>query len=99
MQCRRTWLPQVDVPASFATVAGLEGAALADIEGAPPTLARPTVLVGPEGGWSPRERNAVLPRVRVGAHVLRAETAALTVGALLAALRDQLLAEPRDLRT
>jgi 16S rRNA (uracil1498-N3)-methyltransferase len=99
MQSRRTWLPQVDAPASFAAVAGLDGAALADIEGAPPTLARPTVLVGPEGGWSPQERNAGLPRVRVGAHVLRAETAALTVGALLAALRDQLLAERRDVRT
>jgi 16S rRNA (uracil1498-N3)-methyltransferase len=93
MQCRRTRLPQVDPPASFAAVAGLDGAALAHIEGDPPTLAHPTVLVGPEGGWSPRERDAGLPRVRIGPHVLRAETAALTVGALLVALRDQLLAE------
>jgi len=68
-------------------------AALADASGAPPTLDRPVVLIGPEGGWTPDERGAGLPMVRLAANVLRAETAAITAGALLAALRAGLLAE------
>ena len=63
--------------------------------GAPPTLDRPVVLIGPEGGWTPDERGAGLPMVRLAANVLRAETAAITAGALLAALRAGLLAEAR----
>ena len=51
------------------------------------------VLVGPEGGWSASERAAGLPRVRLGPNVLRAETAAITAGALLAALRAHLVQE------
>lgn len=88
MQCRRTWLPEVDRLVSFAAVAALPGATMADIEGTSPTLARPVVLIGPEGGWSPGERASRLPRVRLGSHVLRAETASITAGALLSALRD-----------
>lgn len=100
MQCRRTWLPQVglDAPcgvheglADFATVAGLSGAALTDRGGGAPTMATPTLLVGPEGGWSATENAAEIPRIRLGEHVLRAETAALTAGALLCALRSELL--------
>jgi 16S rRNA U1498 N3-methylase RsmE len=49
--------------------------------------------VGPEGGWAPSEQAAGLPRVRIGANVLRAETAAITVGALLSALRADLVQE------
>ncbi|HEX6569415.1 MAG TPA: RsmE family RNA methyltransferase [Acidimicrobiales bacterium] len=93
MQCRRTWLPQVDPLTTFAQVAALEGAAMADVGGDPPSLARPVVLVGPEGGWSPGERAAALPGVRVGAHVLRTETAAITIGAILVALRSGIVRE------
>lgn len=93
MQCRRTWLPQVNRVATFADVAGLPGAALADIAGEGPSLRHPTVLVGPEGGWAASERAAGLPRVRLAANVLRADTAAITVGALLAALRADLVQE------
>jgi 16S rRNA (uracil1498-N3)-methyltransferase len=93
MQCRRTWLPEVAPVASFDSVAALPGAVLADPAGAPPTLGRPVVLVGPEGGWTPEERGAGLPTVRLAAHVLRAETAAITAGAVLTALRAGLLAE------
>jgi 16S rRNA (uracil1498-N3)-methyltransferase len=93
MQCRRTWLPQVDRLTSFEAVAGIGGATMADLGGAPPRLDAPVVLVGPEGGWSERESAAGLPRVGVGANVLRADTAAVTVGALLAALRSKLVAE------
>lgn len=93
MQCRRTRLPRVDRLTTFAGASALPGAALAESGGAPPSLDHPAVLVGPEGGWSPRERSVALPRVAVGVHILRAETAAITVGALLVALRGQLVTE------
>jgi len=67
------------------------GIALAVPDGAPLTLATPTVLIGPEGGWTDRELNAVPTHVRLGPHVLRAETAALAAGVLLSALRDHLV--------
>jgi len=96
MQCRRTWLPEVAPVASFAAVTALPGAVLADAAGGPPTLDRPVVLVGPEGGWTPEERASGPPTVRLGAHVLRAETAAITAGAILTALRAGLLADARQ---
>jgi 16S rRNA (uracil1498-N3)-methyltransferase len=88
MQCRRTWLPDVAPLATFDEVAALDGAALADADGEAPTLAHPVVLVGPEGGWTSEERSSRLPTVRLGAHVLRAASAAIAAGALLTALRD-----------
>ncbi len=68
---------------------------LAVAGGNPPTLDRPTVLVGPEGGWSDDERACGLPTVGLGPHVLRTETAAVAAGALLVALRTGLLAPHR----
>jgi 16S rRNA (uracil1498-N3)-methyltransferase len=67
--------------------------ALADPGGAPLTLSTPTVLVGPEGGWTDEELAAVPCHVGLGPHVLRAETAAVAAGVLLAALRAGLVAE------
>jgi hypothetical protein len=50
-----------------------------------------TVLVGPEGGWSPEELADAdaggAGRCTLGPHVLRAETAAIVAGALLVTLR------------
>ncbi|MGH9289535.1 MAG: RsmE family RNA methyltransferase [Acidimicrobiales bacterium] len=94
MQCRRTWLPEVGPVGTFDSVAALPGAVLADAAGAPPTLDRPVVLIGPEGGWTPGERMCGLPTVCLGAHVLRAETAAITAGAVLTALRAGVLPDP-----
>ncbi len=97
MQSRRAWLPEV---APLATVAALAEAAppgtlaLADPDGDPPTLERPTVLVGPEGGWTDGERAAVAARVGLNPQILRVETAAITVGALLGALRSGLVETP-----
>jgi 16S rRNA (uracil1498-N3)-methyltransferase len=106
MQSRRCWLPSVEGPVEFSQLvagtaaeagAGADGAgarvgiALAVPDGAPLTLANPTVLIGPEGGWTDPELNAVSTHVRLGPHVLRAETAALAAGVLLAALRDHLV--------
>lgn len=97
MQCRRPWLPDVTDLASFADVAGLgSSAALADGSGRPPSLDRPVVLVGPEGGWSDEERSRDLPVVALGSHVLRTETAAVAAAVLHCALRARLVAPSRD---
>ena len=87
MQCRRTWLPEVEEPAAFAAVAARPGACLAAPGGGPPSLEHPVVLVGPEGGWADAELAAGLPTVALGPHVRRAETAAVLAGGLLCALR------------
>jgi 16S rRNA (uracil1498-N3)-methyltransferase len=91
MQSRRTWLPTLDDLRSFAEVTAVTGVALAEPGGDPPSLARPVVLVGPEGGWSEEEAGAA-PRVDLGPTILRAETAAVTAGTLLCALRAGLVA-------
>jgi 16S rRNA (uracil1498-N3)-methyltransferase len=92
MQSRRAWLPEVDELRTFEEVTRLPGAALADRAGAPPSLARPTVLVGPEGGWTDDERGAGPPAIGLGPNVLRAETAAIAAAAVLGALRARLVA-------
>lgn len=94
MQARRVWLPEVAEPTSFAAVVALPGVALAEPGGDPLTLDRPVVAVGPEGGWAPDELAAGLPRVDLGATVLRAETAAMAAGVLLCALRGGLVVPP-----
>jgi 16S rRNA (uracil1498-N3)-methyltransferase len=93
MQCRRTRLPEVAALSDFRAVAGLPGAGLAERTGAPPSLSVPTLLIGPEGGWGLSEKALSLPSVRIGAHTLRSETAAITAGALLVAIRSQLVGE------
>jgi len=90
MQSRRCWLPEVAALAHFDDVAAATGAALADRGGSPATLEHPVVLVGPEGGWSPAERDRGLPRIGLGDNVLRAETAAMAAAVLLGALRAHL---------
>ncbi len=84
------------VPGAAGVVPGaagvVPGVALAVPDGSPLSLATPSVLVGPEGGWSEAELGAVVNHVALGPHVLRAETAALAAGVLLAALRSHLVA-------
>jgi len=87
MQSRRARLPEVVGVVAFADLVG-DGAALAAPGGGPISLARPTVLIGPEGGWSAAELACGLPQVDLGPTVLRAETAALAAATLLAALRS-----------
>lgn len=90
MQSRRTWLPEVATVASLASV--LEGgAAMAVMEGGRPTVGLSSIVVGPEGGWSSAELTAASSTVALGDHVLRAETAAITSGAILGALRRGLV--------
>ena len=85
MQSRRVWLPEV---LGVQTLAYHPGAGLADPGGRPPATADHVVLCGPEGGWSDEERAANPDPVGLGPGVLRAETAAVTAGALLVALRQ-----------
>jgi 16S rRNA (uracil1498-N3)-methyltransferase len=92
MQSRQAWLPEVADVADFAGVARLPRAVLADAGGGPPALARPVVLVGPEGGWTDDERACGLPRVGLGPSNLRAETAAIAAASVFSALRARLVA-------
>lgn len=88
MQSRRVWLPEVTgVVADLA----VPGAVRADQGGRPLDERDHTVLTGPEGGWSDAERAAVEDHVGLAPAVLRAETAAITAGVLLAALRHGLV--------
>ena len=88
MQSRQAWLPVVtDVQPFGATAQPGVGVAMAQLGGGPLDLGRPTVLIGPEGGWDESELACGLPSVGLGPTVLRAETAALAAGLLLAALR------------
>lgn len=87
MQCGRVTLPVIEDLTDFAGAAARPGVALAQMGGDPPTLAHVSVLVGPEGGWADEELAHGLPGVGLGSLVLRAETAAITVAALLAGLR------------
>ena len=91
MQSRRCRLPVVEVPTTFDVVAQRPGVVLAEREGCSPAWSSsapaPVVMVGPEGGWTDLERAAVITHVGFGTHVLRAETAAITVAAVLSSLR------------
>jgi len=88
MQCRRAWLPVVDDVMSFSEVVSLPGCAMADMTGRSLTPSDQIVVVGPEGGWTAGERSTGTPLVKLATPVLRAETAAITAGALLTAIRD-----------
>ncbi len=94
MQSRRTRLPMVEglVPLGDAVAAMGPTAALAEPGGDAPSLHRPAVLVGPEGGWSQEELGSGAPTVALGANVLRAETAAVAAAVLLCGLRAGLVA-------
>lgn len=84
-QAHRPHLAAVAELTTFAEVAALRGAALAHPDGDPLRAGTTTVLIGPEGGWSPAEEAAVRHRAAIGPHILRAETAAIVAGALLIA--------------
>ncbi len=92
-QCRQPWLPRVDPVTTLDGLARAVGPqlVLARPGGAPPTLARTVVAVGPEGGWDPDEEGRFGPGVGLGPTVLRAETAAVAAGTLLCGLRAGLI--------
>jgi len=89
-QSRRVWLPEVCDTVRFADLPSLGApgeVVLAQLSGDRPTAGQRVVAVGPEGGWSSGELACGLPTVGFGLSVLRAETAAVTAGALMASLR------------
>ncbi len=77
--------------ASFEQVRN-SGAVLANMGGSALKRADRIVLVGPEGGWDSAESEGA-SCVSLGEHVLRAETAAITAGVLLTALRAGIATE------
>lgn len=93
MQSRQVRIPEIGEVAEFADLAADPGAVRADITGNPPSLDHPTVLIGPEGGWSDAERRQ-LGAIRLSSSVLRSETAAIGAAALLTALRDGITGRP-----
>lgn len=86
MQSRRPRLPVVEGPVPVGALVAEGGWALAE-PGGGPLLPGVGVVVGPEGGWDPGELGLGAPTVDLGPTVLRAETAAVAVGALLSSLR------------
>jgi 16S rRNA (uracil1498-N3)-methyltransferase len=89
-QCRRVWLPEVTAVVRFADLYELAGpheVVLAQLSGDRPNATQRVVAVGPEGGWSEQELGSGLATVGFGLSVLRAETAAVTAGALMVSLR------------
>jgi 16S rRNA (uracil1498-N3)-methyltransferase len=92
-QCGRNRIPIIRAPIALDAALGsvdAQSCVLLDAEGGS-TAALPnsavSVFVGPEGGFSPRELEALRKRcdhrLRIGATVLRAETAAIAALALL----------------
>jgi 16S rRNA (uracil1498-N3)-methyltransferase len=96
-QSRRARLPEIEAPIDLADVLlSSKGYALDEAE-APPILSvfpetrqsgdRVALLVGPEGGWTEREREAIRAAgwtaVSLGAEILRAETAAIAALAIV----------------
>jgi 16S rRNA (uracil1498-N3)-methyltransferase len=93
MQSRRSRLPEIAAPAPLLDLLGRAGLVVAE-RGGPGGVPEAgdagwTVLVGPEGGFSASEQEALgsVARLDLGAHVLRAETAAVAAAAVLAPLR------------
>jgi 16S rRNA (uracil1498-N3)-methyltransferase len=91
MQSRRSRVPEVDALASLQEIVSTPGLLLADRAGSrPDELERPgaagwTVVSGPEGGLEAGELALLshVPRLAVGPHVLRAETAPVAAVATL----------------
>ena len=89
MQCRRTWLPSLQVVNDVSGMAQT-GAAVAEPNGDELVAADRFVVVGPEGGFTNEELAVFDRRVNLGDFVLRAETAAIVAGVKLTDLRGRL---------
>ncbi len=93
VQSRRSRLVVIDEPRSLHEIAGRSGCILASRDGDSVASVRArmadaevwTVLSGPEGGFAAEELEALahVPRLGLGPHVLRANTAPLAAAAVL----------------
>lgn len=91
-QSHSCWMPTL-APVTTLSEIATQGAHRVDRHGDPPSLARTVLAVGPEGGWDETERNLLPSAIGLGPNVLRAETAALTAGGVMTALRSGLVVE------
>ena len=99
-QCRRPWAMAVGdvVPLAELVESAEEGGVVADREGCSisdlPEGAGGLLIIGPEGGFSLAENELLArcgwPRLRLGPHILRTETAAVVGGAMMVARSEQL---------
>lgn len=99
-QCHRSLLPEITGPHDWREIepltTGIESRWFLDTRGVPgdwgPLGASGALLVGPEGGWAPEERQEVLAAgwrpVGLGPRILRIESAALVGAAMLLLGRD-----------
>ena len=84
MQSRRVFLPTVSGPVSLANVTG-HGVAFAEPGGTATADAVTTLVIGPEGGFSPSEVGIAPALADLGPSILRAETAAIVGAARMVA--------------
>lgn len=94
-QCHRSLVPEISGPHEWTEIprltSGAEGRWFLDPQGAPdgwgPLPGSGVLLVGPEGGFSPEERDEVLAAgwkpVGLGPRILRIETAAVAGASML----------------
>jgi 16S rRNA (uracil1498-N3)-methyltransferase len=91
-QCGRSVIPALEEPAKFDDVVARDGTRiLFDLDESPAPATQVdavTLLIGPEGGWSERELTLARERgvyvERLGPRRLRAETAAIVAGTIIA---------------
>ena len=84
MQSRRVFLPTVSGPVSLTNVTG-QGVAFAEPGGTASADDVTTLVIGPEGGFSPAEVSSASALADLGPSILRAETAAIVGAALMVA--------------
>ena len=94
-QCHRARVPVVEAPAAVGSVAARDGVVVADRDGGSIESIRAAEggewcgVIGPEGGFTDAEIAlfGAVPRVCVGPHVLRSDTAPIALAAALATRR------------
>jgi 16S rRNA (uracil1498-N3)-methyltransferase len=87
MQSRRVWLPVVQPVTQLADLVLRTDVAFAEPGGVEVSAVHRTIVVGPEGGFTPDELGDSVGCVSLGESVLRAETAAIVAGALMTRCR------------
>ncbi len=84
MQSRRVYLPEIMGPVSLGAL-GADAVVMAEPGGQASWDGVRTLVIGPEGGFSPSELASSLPTIDLGSTILRAETAAIVGASLMVA--------------
>jgi 16S rRNA (uracil1498-N3)-methyltransferase len=85
LQSRRVRVPVVEGPVPVADL--LPTATVAEPGGRPLDVGDTTVVIGPEGGWTPAELDKAWASASLGDTVLRVETAAVVAATMMVGLR------------